>query len=302
MKRGIMRSVKFAAVAATFVVGLMLWNLRPPAVPEPTQFEAALAPVNFEPLRLRVVTWNVLGLRWISPRRAERIDAIAREAAALRPDIVGFQEAFVRKDRETLAAALHPLGLEHTRYYPSGLVGSGLFLASRYPIESEGFIRFAENGRPETLHHGDWWAGKGLSLVTVKIPGAVRLYLGNTHMHATYRGSYHSTKAAQAEQLVPWARRVQETGWPALWMGDWNNLPDNDILAPLAEEGDWNLLTEDRTAIDHIFGSGLGWEWRVIAQGRHNGALEDAPGVPWSDHAARWVEVELRREDDAIAQ
>lgn len=296
MKRWIIRLAKGTAIATTFVVGLMLWNLRPPAVPEPQQFEAAPAPVDFEPLRLRVVTWNVLGLRWISPRRAERIAAIAREAAALRPDIVGFQEVFVREDREALAASLRPLGLEHTRHYPSGLVGSGLLLASRYPIESEGFVRFAENGRPEALHHGDWWAGKGLSLVTVKLPGAVWLYLGNTHMHATYRGNYHSTKTAQAEQLAPWARRVQKTGSPALWMGDWNNRPDNDILAPLAEAGGWKLLTEDKTAIDHIFGSGPGWEWRVTGQGKHNGTLEDAPEVSWSDHAARWVEVELRRQ------
>lgn len=287
--------MKFAFALVVFVGGLMLWNLRPPAVPEPRLLDPVAPPEVFEPLRLRVVTWNVWGLRWITPRRAERIVALAREVATLRPDVVGFQEAFVAEDRERLAEALRPLGLEHARYYPSGLVGSGLFLASRYPIESEGFIRFVENGRPERVDHGDWWAGKGLSLAMVTLPGDIRLYLGNTHMHATYRGNYHSTKLAQARQLVPWALRVQATGCPALWMGDWNNRPDNDILAPLVEAGGWELLTGDRTAIDHIFGSGVGWEWRVVGQGNHNGTLDGDRETPWSDHAARWVEVELRR-------
>ncbi len=296
MRRWSVSFAKFALVLAAFLGGLMLWNLRPPAVPEPQLLDPVEAPESFEPLRLRVVTWNVWGLRWISPRRAERIAALAREVAALRPDVVGFQEAFVAKDRATLAEALRPLGLEHTRYYPSGLAGSGLFLASRYPIESEGFIRFAKNGRPERVDHGDWWAGKGLSLATVTLPGGVRLYLGNTHLHAGYRGNpYLDTRVAQAGQLVPWAQRVRATGCPALWMGDWNNTPGNEALAPLAEAGAWNLLTGDMRAIDHIFGSGEGWEWRLVEEGKHNGRLETDPEVPWSDHAARWVEVELRK-------
>jgi endonuclease/exonuclease/phosphatase family metal-dependent hydrolase len=171
-----------------------------------------------------------------------------------------------------------------------------VLLVSRYPIESTGFIRYTENGRPEAVHHGDWWAGKGLSLSTLRLPDGTLLYVGNTHMHARYRGQYHATQLAQAQQLIPWAKRVQKTNAPALWLGDWNNKPDNEILAPLAASGDWKLLTADKTAIDHIFGSGTAWDWHVTSLGKLTGHLASDPKIPWSDHAARWIEVELRKQ------
>ena len=285
---------------AVFLVvgGLMLWNLKPPAVAEPGDFPPSPAVAGVAPIRLRVVTWNVWGLRWITPHRAERLQVVAREIAKLKPDIVGFQEAFVEADRQALIASLRVEGLEHARYFHSGLVGSGLLMVSRYPILNEGFIRYESNGRPEALHHGDWWAGKGLSLSTLDLPGGVRLYLGNTHLHARYKENrYHDTQLAQTGQLQPWARRVRETGAPSLWLGDWNNSPDSDVLAPLVEAGQWKLLSTDKPRIDHVFGGGegAGWEWRVIDQGKVNGKLESDPKVPWSDHAAVWVDVELRR-------
>ena len=186
----------------------MLWNLRSPEVAEPKEFPPALPAETGTVIRMRVVTWNVWGLRWITPRRAERLQGVSREIARLKPDIVGFQEAFVEADRQGLIAALRAAGLKHARYFHSGLVGSGLLMVSRYPILNEGFIRYESNGRPEALHHGDWWAGKGLSLSTLELPGGVRLYLGNTHLHARYKENrYHDTQLAQTGQLQPWARR-----------------------------------------------------------------------------------------------
>jgi endonuclease/exonuclease/phosphatase family metal-dependent hydrolase len=245
---------------------------------------------------LRVLTWNVLGLKWISSHREARLSAIAEKAAQLRPDIAAFQEAFVERDREVLAQKLSGPGLSHSQYFPSGLVGSGLFVVSRFPLESAGFVRFEENGRPEALQHGDWWAGKGLSLSTVTLPEGLRLYLGTTHFHARYGGSqYQSTQLAQATQLIPWARRVEATGSPALWMGDWNSRPTSDVLTPLIAAGEWRLLSTAQPRIDHIFGSGAGWEWHVLTLGKANGKLPLDPPAPWSDHDAVWLDVELRR-------
>jgi endonuclease/exonuclease/phosphatase family metal-dependent hydrolase len=298
MKRWLRRFAKFVGLLCLLVGALMAWNLRPPAVGEPDNFALRTGTTVPAAIRLRVVTWNVWGLLWMTPRREERLDILAREAAALKPDIIGFQEAFVEEDRAKLIAALRDVGLEHSRYFPSGLVGSGLLLVSRFSIESDGFIRYANNGYWYAPPHrqGDWWAGKGLSLSVVRLPDGTPLYVGNTHLHARYGGNqYHGTQLAQAGQLLPWARRVQATGWPALWMGDWNNTPQSDVLAPLAEAGEWRLLTTEQPRIDHIFGSGTGWKWQVIAQGKKNRFLEGEPKVPCSDHAACWLDVQLLR-------
>lgn len=90
-------------------------------------------------------------------------------------------------------------------------------------------------------------------------------------------------------------QRVKATEWPALWMGDWNSRVTTDVRMPLQEAGSWQLLNTENSRIDPLFDSGLGWEWEVIAQGKLNGHLADAPEVPWSDHEACWVDVELRR-------
>lgn len=296
MRKWLKRLARLLLMGALVVGALLGWNLRAPDTPEPQDFSRVEHSQPFQPLRLRVVTWNVWGLLWMTPRRAERLEAVAREVARLKPDIVGFQEAFVQDDRTRLIAALRGTGLEHFRYVSSGLVGSGLLLASRFPVEAHGFVRFKSNGRPEMLHHGDWWAGKGFTLSRVTLPDGTSLYLGNTHFHARYRiEMYHPTQLAQAAQFMPWARRVRETQAPALWMGDWNSTPDSDVLSPLASAGGWTLLTTKRPKIDHIFGSGDVWEWKVADEGQTNGHLDGEPKAPWSDHAARWVDVELRR-------
>ncbi|WP_395740170.1 endonuclease/exonuclease/phosphatase family protein [Prosthecobacter sp.] len=296
MKRLLKRLILTLLTSALLIAAAMAWNVYHTAIPEPTTFAKVTPPPAFTPLRLRVVTWNLWGIFGFTPRRAERMQVIAREIVKLNPDIVGFQEVFVQADRDLLTTALREAGLPHSRYFSSGLVGSGLLLVSRFPIESDGFIRYADGGRPEAVHHGDWWAGKGLSLSTLRLPDGSPLYIANTHMHARYRGQYHATQLAQGRQLLPWASRVKDTGAPALWLGDWNNKPDSDVLAPLIASGDWRHLTGDKTAIDHIFGSGPAWQWHVLSLGKLTGLLTATPKVPWSDHAARWIEVELRRQ------
>ena len=306
MKRWLRRFVKILLLCIGIIICLLLWNVRPPAVGEPTDFaekmstNARLVPA---PIRLRVVTWNVLGLRWISPRRKDRLEKVAQAVAGLKADIVAFQEAYVSEDRDKLITALRGVGLDHARYFPSGLVGSGLLLVSRFPIESEGFIRYTHNGYPHALQHGDWWAGKGLSMSVARLPDGTRLYLCNTHFHARYGLElYRPTQLAQAGQLLPWVQRVKATDWPALWMGDWNSHPNSEVLKPLQEAGSWRLLNTQKSRIDHLFGSGTSWEWRVTAQGKLQGHLDDAPKILWSDHDACWVEVELRRAVGSLAR
>lgn len=296
MKRWLRRLLKFTFGVALVIVGLLYLNLRPASIPEPNFIQPHDSTKSFQSIKLRLVTWNIWGLRFISPKRVERVVVIAKETAALNPDIVCFQEAFVSADREVLIEALRPLGLHHHQYFSCGLVGSGLLIVSRFPIHSTGFIRFKENGRPEALHHGDWWAGKGLSLCTVTLPDGTTLYVANTHFHARYSSlKYHPTQLSQAAQLVPWIRDIQSTHAPAIWLGDWNNTPNSDVLNPMLKAGGWKLLTTHKPRIDHIFASGANWHWQVLRQGSRNGKLADDPTVPWSDHAARWVEVELSR-------
>lgn len=48
---------------------------------------------------LKIVTFNIHDIYVASTHRAERMRAIGEKLCALDPDIVGFQESFIRRDR-----------------------------------------------------------------------------------------------------------------------------------------------------------------------------------------------------------
>ncbi|MCK5805937.1 MAG: endonuclease/exonuclease/phosphatase family protein, partial [Lentisphaeria bacterium] len=163
-----MRKTRILALGCVVTVGAcalliatgMLLNLRTPS-PTDLSVSGQLAtppPGLSESVTLRVVTMNVWGLKHLSSHRAERMPAIGARLAELNPDLIGFQEAFVKADRDALLIPLRKAGLEHHRYFPSGLVGSGLLVVSRYPIEEAFFFRYSAGGKPHRVDHGDWWA------------------------------------------------------------------------------------------------------------------------------------------------
>ena len=138
-------------------------------------------------MRLRVLTLNCWGVPVWARERAARMRAIGRALAEMDLDVVGLQEVFFGKDRQVIARAAAAGGLVHTHYFSSGVMGSGLFTLSRYPIAETGFTRFRLNGRPQELIRGDYYAGKGIGRVRLTTPaGPVDVY--NAHLVAPLSG------------------------------------------------------------------------------------------------------------------
>ena len=115
-----------------------LLNLRTPCetdLSKSMQLATPPAPLT-GPVTLKIVTFNVWGLYALSDHRLERMVAIGEVLAGLAPDVIGLQEAFIESDRDIILTALRKAGIEHHVYFRSGLFGSGLLVASRFPIES----------------------------------------------------------------------------------------------------------------------------------------------------------------------
>ena len=49
-----------------------------------------------KPVTLKIVTFNIHDIYFVSTDRTERMRAIANKLSGLDPDIVGFQESFIR--------------------------------------------------------------------------------------------------------------------------------------------------------------------------------------------------------------
>jgi len=152
-----------------------------------THPQSILPDESSQPIIFKVATFNVWGIPFISPYRKERVQAIRKELAELDPDFVGFQECWLKKDREQLVRQLNETRLRYNSYYRSGFGGSGLFILSAFPILDTQFWRYTKNGKWYKPWHGDWWGGKGVALARMELPtgqGMVNLF--NTHIITKY--------------------------------------------------------------------------------------------------------------------
>lgn len=229
------RALRWYALAAACIalwLGIALcrtlatWHRHPPVRPAATWAPQPQPPAQGSETSLKLITWNIWGLPLATPMREERIAAIAQMVAASGADIVCFQEVFLEADRHTLCAALAKAGLPHWRYFSSAPFGSGLLTLSRYPIEDAVFLRYAKGGNPLAVKYGDWWAGKGAGVVTLKIPDFGKICVINTHLHASYeKHSYTEVRASQLAELMALAKRAGAGQMPVLLLGDLNYKP-----------------------------------------------------------------------------
>ncbi len=185
---------------------------------------------------LRIISFNVWGVPIISPDRPARMGEIARRLAELAPDFVALQEVWDDDDAERLGSALRAAGLTEQRHFGGNQVGgrgSGLWIASRFPLDNERFIRFAVGDKPYIHWHVDYMARKGVALVDVLTPSGP-ITIANTHLQSTYRfGDYTFIQLAQVLTL---ADAVASAARPLVVAGDINAEPSSIVTRVLTSK------------------------------------------------------------------
>ncbi len=209
-----------------------------------------------KPVSLKIVTFNIQDIYIVSTDRAERMYAIAEKLSTLDPDIVGFQESFVKKDRRILTEKLkNNSRLQHHQYYPSRVGGSGLLISSAFPIIEEAFVRFRDSNPFYKITEGDWWAGKGVALARIELPdgnGLVDFY--NTHAQADYGSStYRIVRKNQMSQLAGFVNESRGGATPALLVGDMNCRIGADDFETAVRGANLRRAMNIDSSIDHIF-------------------------------------------------
>ena len=168
---------------------------------------------------LRVLTWNVWGVPWVSPDLDARIDAVAPAVAELGPDVVALQEVWEPVHGARLTAAFESAGYPHTLHFVEPGRRGGLFVASRHPLRDLGYVAFSQGGVPLVPWHVDWMADKGVARVRVDAPGGA-FVLANTHLQATYGAfEYTPIRLSQALELAEALDDIEE---PVVVAGDVN--------------------------------------------------------------------------------
>ncbi|NXI65215.1 NSMA phosphodiesterase, partial [Anseranas semipalmata] len=179
-------------------------------------------------LRLRVFDLNCWAIRYLSKRRQERIRLIGDRLCQEGFDLVLLQEVWSEQDYSDLKAKLAGC-CPFSHYFRSGVIGSGLCVFSKFPILDTLLYQYSLNGSPYMFQHGDWFCGKSVGLVVIKISGIVfNIYV--THLHAEYcreKDAYLPHRVVQAWELVQFIRHTAKAADVVLLGGDLNMHPED---------------------------------------------------------------------------
>ncbi|MCA9633032.1 MAG: endonuclease/exonuclease/phosphatase family protein [Myxococcales bacterium] len=242
---------------------------------------------------LRVVSWNVWGVPFVSDAREQRMRAIGPAIAKLRPNVVLLQELWSEGDAEVVIQALADAGLAYEIHGASARFAafgsSGLLIAADRPLRGVSRLDYELGRWPHTPYHLDWLSRKAALAATIDTPGGP-LLLVNTHWQAAYRtGNYAPVRLAQSLELCEWLTE-RETSH-LLLAGDFNQEPGEhatDLLG--ARLGAGELAGGE--GLDRIFAVGIRLEHAREAL-TEDVALTDGRRMPLSDHPAWVADVQL---------
>ncbi|KAI0699382.1 DNase I-like protein [Cerioporus squamosus] len=178
--------------------------------------------------RLRLLTLNCWGLKYVSKYRTERVRAIANVLASSDYDIITLQELWVFSDFEYVRTAVSKK-LPYAKFFYSGALGAGLVIFSRFPIISATIHPYSLNGSPIDVLAGDWFVGKAAASVVFAHPFLGQVQVFNTHLFA--KGGDEGPEHQRAHRLVnAWefaklARQAAELGRYVICAGDFNSVP-----------------------------------------------------------------------------
>ncbi|KAL0978782.1 hypothetical protein UPYG_G00175110 [Umbra pygmaea] len=278
-------------------------------------------------VRLRVFSLNCWGIRYLSKHRLQRYAMIGELLSKEQHDIVLLQEVWSEKDFLGLKRKLsssHP----HSHYFRSGVIGSGLATFSRHSIHDAFLYRYSLNGYPYMAHQGDWFGGKSVGMVILKI-GRLTAHVYVTHLHAEYcreKDSYLPHRVVQAWELQQFIRHTSCGSDLVILGGDLNMHPQDlgtrllrtstGLLDGYTETAKFDGCEDGFThvadnpfinpkelypfdkgiRIDYIFYKGSGTvSVRCESLSTTKGSVPNQP-FPYSDHEALCAELQLQNQ------
>jgi endonuclease/exonuclease/phosphatase family metal-dependent hydrolase len=197
---------------------------------QPTPDALPLVPCT-RPDCLRVVTWNLHAIPFLSPRPTARLRNVATKLREQHPDLVLLQEvwshAYARQLGRDLADTYRvTTAVGCGRPFPCGGLVLLVRLGSGWVASAPRFIAYEAAAPWYRFREWDALAKKGMLLVQLARDGAV-LGIVDTHLQAEYARfgrDYSDLRRRQLEQLA-WTLAHSFGTKPVLVGGDFNTAP-----------------------------------------------------------------------------
>jgi sphingomyelin phosphodiesterase 2 len=179
-----------------------------------------------QPVEIKVFTLNCWGLRFVSEKRAERMEHIGHYLSNSDYDVVMLQEVWMGEDFERIRVAVSDT-LPHSHFFDNGVIGSGTCIFTRAQINDATFHEFTMNGYPHKVWHGDWFGGKGLGVCQINFRG-FDVHLYTSHYHAEYdrlHDVYLGHRVVHALESAQWIKLASSSADLTIYAGDFNTEP-----------------------------------------------------------------------------
>lgn len=177
---------------------------------------------------INFLTLNCWGIPYVSKDRKVRMEAIAEKFSTGEYDIISLQEVWSIDDFKMIRAKIAEQ-LPYSHYFHSGVLGSGICIFSKYPIEAVMFHRWPLNGYFHKIHHGDWFGGKGVGLCRIKIKD-MNINIYAAHLHAEYNrenDEYAAHRVLQAFDTAQFIKMTSGGSDAVILGGDLNTEPQD---------------------------------------------------------------------------
>ncbi|MFV0336887.1 MAG: endonuclease/exonuclease/phosphatase family protein [Chthoniobacterales bacterium] len=192
----------------------------------------------------RAFCWIVYGVPWVVSDVSVWREKIVQTIAENSPDLIVLQEVWIFGEGSRFCEDLKRIGFPYAKYFYSLPFGSGLLMASRFPILETDFRRFSYQGHPYSSG-GDYYGGKGVAFAKVRTPaGDIAVF--NTHLHARYRGEqFYPLQVTQVLDLVDFLQQKSVTDCskrlPVVLLGDFNSTLRLTPLQLLISLGEFSI-------------------------------------------------------------
>jgi sphingomyelin phosphodiesterase 2 len=177
------------------------------------------------------------------------------------------------------------------------MVGSGLLIASAFPIRETSFHQYEDSNPSYKVWEGDYWAGKGVALARIELPksnGYVDFF--NTHAQAGYGNpEYKIVRERQLIELVKFMNKSRENIAPAFLVGDMNCEPGEDALEIPIKDAHLLRIMKIDSGDDHIFAiKNSNYSIKTLDTIRIDGVIMiDKEPIPLSDHSGFMTTVQI---------
>jgi endonuclease/exonuclease/phosphatase family metal-dependent hydrolase len=166
---------------------------------------------------LRILSYNVWGMPFPVRTSHKNLRKAPKIIPQLKADIIGMQEVFIKRARDLEKMPEYPYTVSGDGPKGIKLLGSGLVIASKYPLSDSATLTY------KACSGSDCLARKGALYAKVTVPGYGEIDLINTHLNA---GKNRKTKEAQLNELLEFVSK-KRSHRPMIIMGDFNLEPDS---------------------------------------------------------------------------